>query len=323
MAGRMCSKCRITKPTSEFSANRSRPDGLDVHCRTCIRERIRLKRQRHLAAGACADCGQPRGGAGSRRHCVRCADRWSGRSTITSRELRQKTLVAYSGAVTSCACCGERGARFLTLDHIEGGGRAHRQLKGSQGVYRELARAGFPPGYQVLCFNCNFVIGLYGACPHQAANDRVRHRGHQHPASIDAGAAVEVKRCTACRQQLPLDAFYADRGTTSGRQSRCRTCTCEAAAARLRAARQAALAHYSAGDSVCACCGEREQMFLALDHIDGSGPRKPGGRRGGNSFFTWLAAQGYPAGLRVLCHNCNCAKGRNPECPHVMAQAVA
>jgi hypothetical protein len=80
--------------------------------------------------------------------------------------------------------------------------------------------------------------------------------------------------------------------------------------------------HYGRGDVRCGCCGEVREQFLALDHIDGDGPRQPGARRGGNTFYVWLKKQGYPPGLRVLCHNCNCAKGKNRDCPHVVASAA-
>lgn len=77
--------------------------------------------------------------------------------------------------------------------------------------------------------------------------------------------------------------------------------------------------HYSAGGMRCACCKEAHSMFLALDHIGGEGPRMPGVSRKGNAFFAWLKRQEFPPGLQVLCHNCNCAKGRNQSCPHVSA----
>jgi len=67
-----------------------------------------------------------------------------------------------------CACCGEWRLEFLTLDHIDGGGNQHRK-SGMTGrkFYLWLKREGFPPGYRVLCMNCNCSIGFYGYCPHQ------------------------------------------------------------------------------------------------------------------------------------------------------------
>jgi hypothetical protein len=79
--------------------------------------------------------------------------------------------------------------------------------------------------------------------------------------------------------------------------------------------------HYSGGDVRCQCCGEDEEQFLALDHIDGAGPRHPTRRSGGNSFYAWLMKQSFPPGLQVLCHNCNCAKGKDRDCPHVLTVA--
>ena len=69
-----------------------------------------------------------------------------------------------------CACCGESNEKFLTIDHMDGNGAAHRrQLKHwGSGVqfYRWLVKQGLPDGYRTLCFNCNAAVGVKGACPH-------------------------------------------------------------------------------------------------------------------------------------------------------------
>ena len=235
-----------------------------------------------------------------------------------------RVLRAYSGEAPACACCGESRLPFLTLDHISNGGRAHRRrCKGWQGVFRELVRSGFPPGYQVLCFNCNLARGAYGACPHKATIDESPRPIKPRKPVISGAEPDSRKRCTCCKQDLPLAAFYADKGTRSGLQSRCRTCTRDASLARLRAARQEALQHYGDRDLRCACCGEREEKFLVLDHINGGGPRRPGEWHGGNVFYAWLARRGFPPGLRLLCHNCNCAMGRDRTCPHGAAAKAA
>lgn len=90
-------------------------------------------------------------------------------------KLKRACLLAYS--VTdppSCACCRETEEVFLTLDHIEGGGNADRRSRGHKGgtqAYRELKREGFPPGFRVLCWNCNFAYHLLGVCPHQTEKE--------------------------------------------------------------------------------------------------------------------------------------------------------
>lgn len=73
---------------------------------------------------------------------------------------------AYGGA--SCNCCGENESVFLTIDHINGGGNEHRKKVGS-GIkfYNWLKKNSFPPGFQILCFNCNLAKHMLGICPHQ------------------------------------------------------------------------------------------------------------------------------------------------------------
>ena len=69
-----------------------------------------------------------------------------------------------------CACCGE-SYYFLTVDHIDGLGEQHRREIGAQGsnsIYIYLRRGNFPPGFQILCYNCNFARHYFGGiCPHQ------------------------------------------------------------------------------------------------------------------------------------------------------------
>jgi len=304
-----CTKCDNLKALELFSKNRRKPDGRDLHCRQCIRERIRNKKARQLAQDLCTSCGRPRGDSRSRWYCRKCLTRDS--STRRSREMRAAVIRAYGGESPACVCCSETHAAFLTLDHVNNGGRAHRLEKGNQGVHYELRKGGYPPGFQILCFNCNMAKGYYGSCPHDTEGDP------KVGASLRANTAKTGSRiCTRCKRELAESEFYLDKIGPGGLQSRCRACTREASIIRLRAARCAALVYYRGGDVRCQCCGEREEKFLALDHIDGGGPRHPTRRSGGNSFFAWLMKQSFPPGLRVLCHNCNCAKGKNRECPH-------
>lgn len=81
----------------------------------------------------------------------------------------------------------------------------------------------------------------------------------------------------------------------------------------------AILTHYSEGDApLCACCGEANPVFLAVDHIAGDGNihRKGLNSKGGYSFYLWLIREQFPPGFRVLCHNCNHAFGCYGYCPH-------
>ena len=84
-------------------------------------------------------------------------------------QVKADTLIAYGGNPPKCACCGESEPWFLTLDHINGGGERERREENARGLYfyTRLRKRGWPPGYQVLCFNCNAAKHMVGICPHQ------------------------------------------------------------------------------------------------------------------------------------------------------------
>ena len=160
---------------------------------------------------------------------------------------------------------------------------------------------------------------------------------------VDNGNAV--KRCSLCKQVKPLDRFSPYRRNRDKHASRCKACQVqlalkwqaqnpEKAAARKRAwreknrellqergrARNLAVKTevISAYGGFCACCGEAEIAFLAIDHINGDGAdhRRSGEVAHGRSFYEWLRANDYPAGFQVLCFNCNFAKSQYGGCPH-------
>lgn len=68
----------------------------------------------------------------------------------------------------------------------------------------------------------------------------------------------------------------------------------------------------------CSCCGESEEMFLTLDHVERDGADHR--RHFGNTYATWkdLQRRGWPKkGYTLLCYNCNCGRERNGGvCPH-------
>ncbi len=81
--------------------------------------------------------------------CKECADK--------SYALHNKSKIDVMNHYgTSCKMCGELLFEFLTIDHIDGGGKKHRKIVGyGQMFYKWLIRNNYPSGYQTLCFNCN------------------------------------------------------------------------------------------------------------------------------------------------------------------------
>ena len=87
---------------------------------------------------------------------------------------RKMKVLAHYGEV--CACCGESWPVFLTMDHIDGGGNAHRKASiGAKVIYRWLVKNNYPPGFQVLCANCNLAKHQKKVCPHQSTTGRNAH----------------------------------------------------------------------------------------------------------------------------------------------------
>lgn len=69
----------------------------------------------------------------------------------------------------------------------------------------------------------------------------------------------------------------------------------------------------------CGCCGEKELVFLQIDHInnDGAAQRKKlGSKAAGSGFLWWVIKHKFPSGLQVLCANCHQAKSSGVICPH-------
>lgn len=90
------------------------------------------------------------------------------------RSLRHEVMMAYGGYI--CACCGEAEPLFLQIDHVNNDGADHRRELGYDGNGKGgstrtmfwLKANGFPPGFQILCANCNHGKARNGGvCPHK------------------------------------------------------------------------------------------------------------------------------------------------------------
>lgn len=130
---RICKRCR--KPAKRYKVKLNPIKGL---CRPCY---YKVWRSNHLAA---------------ERICRR----------TRYKELRVTVLKAYGN---KCSCCRRRGIEFLTIDHVNGGGRKHRKAKGSMAILRAIIKLNFPKKYRILCWDCNGARGVYGYC-HKKTN---------------------------------------------------------------------------------------------------------------------------------------------------------
>lgn len=89
---------------------------------------------------------------------------------LKRQEIKRKVFEHYG---MSCNCCGHSDFEVLSLDHVHGGGRAHRRELGLEGntFLAWIIRNEFPEGFQTLCLNCNFAKKNGRECPHKSGND--------------------------------------------------------------------------------------------------------------------------------------------------------
>ncbi len=129
-----------------------------------------------LVSKKCGDCGEIKPVSEFYRSNVnRDGERLSSRcrvcfliDTRARAQNRRRLCLDYYGP--NCRCCGESETAFLVLDHIDGGGRAHRQQEGvGNKLHLWIIRNGFPEGFQTLCANCNMAKEWREGCPHQEA----------------------------------------------------------------------------------------------------------------------------------------------------------
>jgi len=67
--------------------------------------------------------------------------------------------------------------------------------------------------------------------------------------------------------------------------------------------RAKALRVYGGDPPKCACCGETNELFLVLDHVDGGGKRDRDQHKG-LGYYRGLITE-RRSNIRVLCSNCN------------------
>lgn len=135
--------------------------------------------------------------------------------------------------------------------------------------------------------------------------------------------STERTLCAACRPSLTKSCARCGKEFVGSMEQRrycspdCRDATLDEQRKEARRKRRLeALQAYGGEIPQCVCCGEGTLLFLALDHINGGGhaQRK---ETGGGGFYNWLRRHNYPAGFRVLCHNCNLGRQLNGgTCPH-------
>ena len=141
----ICSRCKIERTKYDFHRLTRSPDtvrdGRQYRCKECVKEVNLMPETREKTR------------ADNRRYF---------------NKLKHEIFTHYSKGLLKCNCCDESEYSFLTLDHINNDGAAHRKEVGSgDHIWRDLRKNNYPEGYQILCFNCNLGKAKNeGVCPH-------------------------------------------------------------------------------------------------------------------------------------------------------------
>ena len=145
-----CTKCKKEFPaTSEyFHRHSGRKDGLNEICKECSSELYKMYRMTHVLELKLK----------AAEYHLNNQDRLNKQMRSKSEQIKAEVIAYYGG---KCAICGVTHLAFLNIDHISNNGNKHRCVMGrGNRIYRLLKKNGFPPGYQVLCWNHNWLKHL-------------------------------------------------------------------------------------------------------------------------------------------------------------------
>jgi len=282
LSQRVCSRCRRGDPAQNRSL-----------CISCLSGAQR-RRKTWLSAGVCNRCSKipPEAGKLSCRPCLDLAKAWHAAQLYeTCRRCgatKQKARTKY------CTSCNTLQGRLWAQKH----GKRIR--------------------HYVVCHQCRQPMSkrrsvfCSGKCQREQLRARVKNTGcmhchEKHPAEMFATTGY----CNPCNNERKRQAWTrTSKAQRKAKQMRDAKHP-EVYARSRKKFRLAVLKHYGGH---CACCGEGEFEFLAIDHINGGGAAHRRTFKG--PIERWLTKNNFPAGFRVLCHNCNFALGRYGYCPH-------
>lgn len=185
METKVCARCGLEKPISEFRARKDMPKKYRSWCVECGRNSANEwyyahKEQALDAAKAWSEAHpvtrveirkkyrdehKETLNAKERKRNMNNPEPNRQRNKAWKRKIREEMIAAYGG---KCSCCGETRYEFLTLEHKNGGGYQDRRTSSGISILRRLRDQGWPKdGYTILCWNCNASKGVYGYCPHE------------------------------------------------------------------------------------------------------------------------------------------------------------
>lgn len=138
---KVCKNCGVEKLRSNFSDDQRARDGLQARCKPCVAEASKARYQKHKD-----------------KILAKLSERYAKDKDALNERYRKSKLEAmrhYCYGEPYCVGCGVTNLEVLTIDHVDEDGAEHRKHVRTNRLGEWLRRAGYPEGYQVLCWNCN------------------------------------------------------------------------------------------------------------------------------------------------------------------------
>lgn len=154
-----CARCREVHPIESFCKNSQNSSGVHSYCRGCRKRIAHDKYERSGRLSMQVKYVQDLGSPYFKEH-----------KRALYEDVRRSVIAHYSAGANKCACCGEGTYEFLAIDHVHGGGVKHqKRVGGGSRLTGWIVKNGLPPGFRVLCHNCNVSRGVNGYCPHEGS----------------------------------------------------------------------------------------------------------------------------------------------------------
>lgn len=142
-------KRKESRPNLCMSCSGKRDNLNSMYCLGC-RDKKEARRKERIIPGMCSSCNKTPQSEGYQT-CQRCRDYCNTRH----REIKDAAYEKYGGYI--CKWCSTTDRVVLSIDHVNNDGSKHRKEIGTPTILDWLKKNNYPPGFQILCRNCNWA----------------------------------------------------------------------------------------------------------------------------------------------------------------------
>ena len=214
LTSKVCSRCMVEKPFSEFAKNRSRANGVATYCKSCTREYYLNYVEPPKGDCLVKDCGAP---ARRRGCCPKHYQQWcKGKLVVDGLPSRSSRLCAIDGCDSP----------------ISGRGWCNRHYQRWRKYGDPMGKPPDPPAFCSV-EGCHAPVGRGNFVGHGLCSKHYqRWKNHGDPLGGRPSPKVRVsvvspdgmKSCTQCEKELPLESFHTDASGHGGLRSTCKDC---------------------------------------------------------------------------------------------------